>query len=236
MEKWTRKKKIQLVLGISAAILISLIYLHLYRRYGIFKNPSQIKSFILNYGHYGFLVYILLQVIQIVFFFIPGEIFQIAGGYIYGYFMGGILSLIGIIIGSSIAYWIAHKFGKPFVHRILSRNNIWILEKLDKIGSKKNQKKNVNAIVFLLYLIPGVPKDILAYISGISEITFKDFTLYSVAGRIPALFVSVYFGEKFSKDNITLLIIIAVIMSVLFLIGIIYGKKIIHALSENSNE
>lgn len=236
MEKWSKKKKIKTFIYILCAIAFVLIYIHLYRKYGILKNPSEIRDFVLQYGPYGFLVYILLQIIQIVVFFIPGEIFQIAGGYIYGSLWGGVLSLIGIVIGSAISYWIAHRFGKPFVHKILSRNNFWILDKLDKLGSSKKQKKKINAVVFLLYLIPGVPKDILGYICGISEIRFRDFIIYSLVGRMPALFVSVYFGEKFSKDNVLLLIIIAVVMSVLFLIGVVYGKKIIHSLSKDNEE
>lgn len=232
MEKWSKKKKIKTIFYILIAVVLSIIFLHLYRKYGILKNPKEIRDFVLQYGSYGFLVYILLQVIQIVVFFIPGEVFQIAGGYIYGSLGGGILSLIGIAIGSSITFWIAHKFGKPFVHRILSKNNFWILEKLDKLGSSKKQKKKINAVVFLLYLIPGVPKDILGYVCGISEISFRDFFIYSLVGRIPALFISVYFGEKFSKDNIPLLITIAVVMSILFLIGVVFGKKIIHSMSK----
>lgn len=232
MEKWSKKKKIKTIIYILCAVAFVLIYIRLYRKYGIFKNPSEIRDFVLQYGPYGFLVYILLQIIQIVVFFIPGEIFQIAGGYIYGSLWGGVLSLLGTAIGSTITYWIAHRFGKPFVHKILSRNNFWILEKLDKLGSSKKQKKKINAVVFLLYLIPGVPKDILGYVCGISEISFRDFIIYSIVGRIPALFVSVYFGEKFSKDNIPLLIIIAVVMSILFLIGVVYGKKIIHSMSD----
>ncbi len=236
MEKNKRKKLYKTILYILLAFMAVGLYAYLYRKYGVFKTPEEVRSFVLKYGPYGSLVYILLQTIQIVVFFLPGEIFQIAGGYIFGTFLGGVLSLLGILIGSTIAYWLAHIFGRAFVHKILSKKDLWMLEKLEALGSKAEDRKRLNAVVLFLYLIPGVPKDILAYICGISEITFKNFILYSVVGRMPALFISLYFGEKFSLDNLTLLIIIAVIMSILFVVGIIYGRKIIHALSKEEKK
>ena len=60
-----------------------------------------------------------MQVLQVVVFFIPGEFIQIAGGYIFGTFLGGIISLMGITLGSIIVYFISNKYGKPFVEKLI---------------------------------------------------------------------------------------------------------------------
>ncbi|WP_426349783.1 TVP38/TMEM64 family protein [Alloiococcus sp. CFN-8] len=222
-----RGKKAKYILYIFLGILAVAGYLYIYKNYGIFKTPDEVRNFVLGYGHYSSLVYLALQIMQIIIFFIPGEIIQIAGGYIFGTLLGGALSILGIIIGSSLTYIIAHSLGRKFVHKILSKNNIWILEKLEALGEEEKDIKRLKGVVFFLYLIPGIPKDILGYICGISQITFKSFVLYSTLGRLPALIISLYFGEKLDLDNLPMLIVIAVVMSVLFIIGVFYGRRII---------
>ncbi len=227
-----RGKKVKYILYIFLGFLAIAAYLYIYKKYGIFKTPEEVRTFVLGYGHFSSLVYLALQVMQIIVFFIPGEIFQVAGGYIFGTLMGGVLSILGIIIGSSLTYLIAHGLGRKFVHKILSKNNIWILEKLEALGEEEKDRKKLKGVVFFLYLIPGIPKDILGYICGISQITFKSFVLYSTLGRFPALIVSLYFGEKLGIDNLPVLIIIALVMSILFVIGIFYGRRIIQDITQ----
>ena len=79
----------------------------------------------------------------------------------------------------------------------------------------------------LLYLIPGIPKDVLGYICGISDISFKDFIVYSTIGRIPGIFISAYFGSRMYSGHKGALIAIAVIMSILFIVGVFKGEKIV---------
>ena len=225
-------KKTKYILYIFIGILAIAAYFYIYRNYGIFKNPEEVRNFVLSYGHYSSLVYVALQVIQIVLFFIPGEIIQIAGGYIFGTFIGAALSVTGIIIGSSLTYLISHSLGRKFVHKILSKNNIWILEKLEALGEEEKDRKKLKGAVLFLYLIPGIPKDILGYVCGISQINFRSFVIYSTLGRLPALIISLYFGEKLNLDNLPVLIVIAVIMTLLFLIGIFYGRRIIHDITK----
>lgn len=208
------------------------VYLYIYNNYGIFKTPEEVRTFVLGYGHYSSLVYLALQIMQIIIFFIPGEIFQVAGGYIFGTLLGGALSILGIIIGSSLTYLLAHSLGRVFVHKILSKNNIWILEKLEALGEEEKDRKRLKGVVFFLYLIPGIPKDILGYICGISQITFKSFVLYSTLGRLPALIISLYFGEKLHLDNLPVLIAIGLIMTILFIIGVFYGRRIIQDITK----
>ncbi|MPM96479.1 hypothetical protein SDC9_143642 [bioreactor metagenome] len=102
-------------------------------------------------------------------------------------------------------------------------------KKVLKLGS-------VNYIVFLLYLVPGIPKDALAYICGISDISLKNFIIYSTLGRFPGIFLSAYFGAKIGTDNKLILIGIAVVATVLFILGVIKGEKIIKNMIKNEEK
>ena len=130
------------------------------------------------------------------------------------------ISFIGITIGSIVVYGISYIFGKPLVKKIVSKKDFKYFDKILNLG-------NINLIVFLLYLIPGIPKDILGYICGISRISAKNFIIYSSLGRIPGIMVSAYFGAKISSQNYALLISIAVIMILVFILGVFKGEKIV---------
>lgn len=211
---------------VLVAILLFFIYIgyEYYFKYAyMVKNPDILKTVILSYGDFSILVFILMQVLQVVVFFIPGEVIQIAGGYIYGAFLGGIISLVGITLGSTIVYFIANSYGKPFVEKLILKKKVKLFKKVLRAGSKKT-------VVFMFYLIPGIPKDALAYICGVSNISFKDFFIYSTLGRIPGIFISSFFGEKIYTKDITGLIVIAISMSALFILGILKGEAIIKAI------
>ena len=211
---------------VLSAVLLFFLYIgyEYYFKYSyMLKNPNILKSVILSYGNFSILVFILMQVLQVVAFFIPGEFIQIAGGYIFGTFLGGLMSLMGITLGSAMVYFISNKYGKPFVDKLISQKEVKLFKKILKAGSKK-------IVVFMFYLIPGIPKDALAYICGVSDISFNDFFIYSTLGRIPGIFISSYFGQRIYARDVTSLIAIGVTMTILFIVGIFKGDTIIKAI------
>lgn len=220
VEKNFKNYKPYVILSIIFSIFIILTCTY-YREYiYLFTQPAKLKNVITYYGKYGILVFIGIQVLQVVVFFIPGEIIQIAGGYIYGSFLGSIVSIIGIIIGNIIAYSVSRCCGKPFVNKIISSKNLIFFQKILDLGS-------INSIVFILYLIPGIPKDILAYVCGISDIKFKNFLICSLLGRLPAVVLSAYFGAKIYSGNKIIIISIILITTFLFVLGAFRGEKML---------
>ena len=220
MIRVVRKYKSYIVLSILCAFLVLVGYEYYSKYFYIFRNPERIKNFVMSYGGGALVVFILLQILQVVAFFIPGELVQIAGGYIYGTLLGGVVSLLGITLGSALAYTVANVYGKPFVKKIVSEKNFKFIERILDLGSKR-------FVVFLIYVIPGIPKDVVAYICGISNITFKEFIIYSTLGRIPCIFLSAFFGAQLIEGNKLILIIIAIVVTLIFAVGLFKGERII---------
>lgn len=185
----------------------------------ILGNPEQIKSYIENKGAFGMLIFIAFQIIQIVIAIIPGEPIQLAGGYIYGTLYGFLLSTIGIMIGSVIAFYISRKLGYPIVSLLVKKEKL--LEYKKKIESKKG-----NAILFILCLIPGVPKDALVYAVGLTPFVFKRFFLIYFIARTPAMLLASYMGAKFGQLNVEQTIIFGGIILFAALIAYFFRKKI----------
>jgi len=226
----TNNKKIERILKksyfVTAAILVLLAvaaYIYFTRYFDTFHDPKKIKIAIMAYGDYSMVAFLVMQAMQVIVFFIPGEVVQIAGGYIFGTFYGSIYSLAGIMAGSVLAYGTSRLFGKPLIKKIISEKHLDFFERALSLGS-------INYVVFLLYLIPGIPKDVLAYICGISDIKFVNFMLCSILGRIPAIVVSAYFGAGLGKGQGIVLTFIAVFMVILFIIGVFKGEKLIKKL------
>ncbi|SHH98396.1 TVP38/TMEM64 family protein [Clostridium grantii] len=223
MREYLLKYKAYIVILLIIILFLIAGYEYYEKYFYVLKDPERIKEYVMSFGKFGYLVFLMMQIIQVIAFFIPGEIIQIASGYIYGTFLGTITSVVGITIGSIIVYGIAYRFGRPFVEKIVSERDLKLFHRILEIGSMKY-------IIFLVYLIPGLPKDVLAYFCGISDLKFKDFAIYSTLGRIPGIAISSYFGANLISGNNVTLIIIAITMSIIFILGVIKGERIIKSI------
>ena len=132
-------------------------------------------SFIDSLGPAGFMGFILLQMLQVVAAPIPGEVTGFIGGYLYGPVLGIFLSTVGLTMGSLVAFSLSRIFGRPFVDKFVKK------ETMDKYDYLLHHKGVF--LVFLLFLIPGTPKDLLCYILGLGHLNTKEFFLISTVGR-----------------------------------------------------
>ncbi|PKM90782.1 MAG: TVP38/TMEM64 family protein [Firmicutes bacterium HGW-Firmicutes-12] len=199
MKKKLMNSKKNVLKGIGLILAVALVFAVLMcmlrdTSMNLIRDPEYIKSYIENKGVYGMLIFIGLQILQIVVAFIPGEPIQLAGGYIYGTFYGFLLSTAGIMIGSVIAFLISRKFGFPIVSLLVKREKL--LEYKEKIESQKGM-----TIIFFLCLIPGVPKDVLVYAVGLTPLKYSSFFLIYFIARIPAMLLASYMGAQLGHYN-----------------------------------
>lgn len=165
------------------------------------------------------LIYIGLQILQIVISVIPGQVFQFAAGYLYGFFLGLLYSMIGATLGTIISYFMARLLGKNAVHVLFGE------ERMEKYVAKLNSRGAFN-IVFLIYLIPGLPKDMVSYAAGISDMKLKTFLPVSLIGRFPGMAGSLLIGSLYYRGNYTAMTIIIVISVIAFILCLIKRKAI----------
>jgi len=138
-------------------------------------DRKRIKSFLDSLGPVSFLGFIFLQILQVVAAPIPGEVTGFIGGYIYGPALGILLSTIGLTIGSLAAFMLSRMFGRPFVEKFVKKETV---AKYDYLLHHKGA-----FLVFLLFLIPGTPKDFLCYILGLGHLSTREFFVISTVGR-----------------------------------------------------
>lgn len=236
MEKDTRdklRKKIKITGTILkfALLLIIIIGIPLYIyfcHYELIEQMSSLKSVkgILNeYKGYSIIVYLLAQIIQIVICIIPGQWLQFAAGYTFGFWQGLLLSLIGAAIGSVISYYLAKLLGQGILYLVFEK------EQLESFIEKLNSKKAIVA-TFVIYLIPGLPKDACSYAAGISNMKLKAFLIVSMIGRLPGMVGSLIIGKQVELGSYTIAIIIGVSAVILCILGAIFRNRITDMLNK----
>ena len=219
------KKKVaiailKLIFLIFIVVLIPL-YLYFYQQDFLmrFRDFNDIVSFLERYKLQSIPIYIILQIAQIVLSVLPGQFFQLAAGYLYTFWPALLFSCIGAFLGTTITFWLAKVLGSDFVHIFFEK------DKTEDYVKRLNSKK-AYTIVFLLYAIPGIPKDIVSYAAGLSEMKYKPFIILSTIGRLPGMMGSIIIGSMWHKEEYVGMIILAIIAVVAFCTCIIYRKKL----------
>ncbi len=141
-----------------------------------FMDRERLMAWIHSLGAWGFAGFILLQVVQVVAAPIPGEATGVLGGYLYGPVVGVVLSTVGLTLGSFLAFSLSRFFGRPLTDKFVDAKT---MERFDYLLLHKGL-----FLVFLLFLIPGFPKDYLCYILGLGHLTTLEFLAIATTGRL----------------------------------------------------
>jgi uncharacterized membrane protein YdjX (TVP38/TMEM64 family) len=185
----------------------------------LFTSAERLREWVASTGALAPLVFVAVQTLQVVVFVIPGEVPVFAGGYLFGPWMGTVLSLGGIMIGSAIDFYLARFAGVPFVKALFPGDRV------DRIG-RLLQSRGARIGFFLLFLIPGIPKDILCYVAGLSPMRFPFFTGVSMLGRLPGIVGSAIIGDAAAARRWPLVIGLGAAAVVLFVAGWLLRGKI----------
>ena len=195
------------------------------------KNPQHLRDYITGYGSYGFMVYILIQAVQVIIVIIPGDIVMIGAGFIYGIPIGFVLSYLGLMAGSVIVFYISRLFGYELVSRFIP------IEKIEKINGILNSTRGTVGL-FIICCIPFIPKDILMYVAGLTPINASRLFLVYGLSRIPTTLIWVSVGANaFDKDYVGLGITLAIMLALLiivFFIGKNYHKRELKRTNNNT--
>jgi uncharacterized membrane protein YdjX (TVP38/TMEM64 family) len=168
------------------------------------SNKDHLVALLHQGGPTGALLCIAVQFLQVVIAVIPGEVTSFAAGYVFGSWRGFLYSAIGITLGSAFNFWFARVVGRPTLERLIGRDR---LAKIDRaLASAKSR-----SAMFLLFLLPGLPKDILCYAAGLSRMYILEFVVLSGLARSPALLASVLIGAGVSRGDYRSVLAIALL-------------------------
>ena len=178
-----------------------------------------LKKTLRQWGVLAPVIFIALQALQVIIAPIPGEITGILGGYLFGEWLGLVYSTVGLTVGSVAAFGVGRWLGTHYVRSLVSQAT-W-----DKMGFIVEAEGAI--LCFIIYLIPGLPKDMVCYLFGMSPMPLWVFALVSTLGRIPGTWVLSAQGAHTAAGNYLYVMLLTAIVVAVALPLYYYRNRII---------
>lgn len=223
--KQERRQQIGVIVTTSLFILAFVVC---YIKFGsellaFISDADRFKAWLESYGHLGKIVFVAVRALQTVVKIIPAEPLEIGSGYAFGVWGGLLYCMLGTEIGSFIIVAITKLFGMKAVNLFVSE------EKINSLGFLQNKEK-LSISLFIIYLIPGTPKDVITYLIGVTDYNIWKFLLLTGVARIPSIITSTICGSLLGERNYWLSAGVFIGTAVIGLIGVklytVFEKKI----------
>lgn len=184
------------------------------------EGRAVIDEKVRSFGVFAPLAFIGVEILQIILAVIPGAPVEVMSGVLFGPLWGVVWCFAGIFIGTAIVFTLVRKLGRPFVLKMFPK------EKLQRFSLLNNEKK-LALTVFILFAIPGTPKDFLTYIAGLTKISPLKFFIIASVARTPSMACSVFMGANLGQGRFTVSIILLAVIILLSVIGYFVKNKFI---------
>jgi len=196
MKVFTSKRNRRIAVLAAAGLVVALAGAYLLvRAYAPFLfDAEEMRAWVGQFGAFAPLVFILAQVAQVIVAPIPGQVTAIVGGYLFGPVAGTAYSMVGVTVGSAIAFLIAQRYGRPVVERMIEGD---LLDRFDGFVETLGVPG-----LFLFVVIPGLPDDVICFLAGLAHFRLLVFVGVMFVGRLPAYVVTNFAGDGLATGNV----------------------------------
>jgi uncharacterized membrane protein YdjX (TVP38/TMEM64 family) len=192
----------------------------------LYVDKKFLKTILKQWGILAPVLFMLLQALQVIISPIPGDATGFLGGYLFGEWLGLLYSTIGLTVGSVAAFWMGRWLGARYVRTLVSA------ETWRRLGFIVEAEGAI--LCFVIYLIPGLPKDIICYLFGLSPMPLWLFALLSGLGRVPGTWVLSTQGAHVETGHYLELAVITAVFVAVALPLYYYRNRIVSWLQRRS--
>lgn len=212
--------------GLSAvSLLLTAWGIWLMREY--LSDPELVRDMIGEHYVIGALALILICAVQVMVALIPGEIVEIAAGYVFGVWGGALLCLAGIVLGSCLTILLVRRFGAGLVYAFYPK------EKINSLPILNDPPKR-NLLTFILFVIPGTPKDLFTYAIGLTDMRVSLYILLTTAARFPSVILSTISGNAVGDQRYGKALIFIIVTAAVSGIGLLIYRSFSKRRNEKS--
>lgn len=228
-----KRSKASVFLSIVSAVFLILTVLGIWFMREYLQDPALVREKIGEHYLLGAVAMVLISAVQVIVALIPGEFVEIAAGYVFGSWIGSLLCLAGIVLGSCTTILLVRRFGSKLVYAFYPK------EKIDALPIINDPPKR-NLLTFLLFVIPGTPKDLFTYAIGLTDMSIPLYIALTTAARFPSVILSTLSGsavgdEKYGKA-VVFVIITAAVSGIGILVYQIFSKRHAQRQTEKTNK
>ena len=181
-------------------------------------DPQKFRDWVDTHGIWGRIAFVGMMALQVIIAFIPGEPLEIAAGYAFGDWEGTFLCLLGTLVGGLLVFLFVRTYGRRAVEVFFTPKQI------DSVRFM-HAGRELNFLVFLLFFIPGTPKDVMTYCVGLTKMPLGTWLLISSTARIPSIITSTIGGDALGLQNYQFALIAFGVAAVLALVGVLIYRK-----------
>ena len=214
------KKKIYLFAIIVALIFIGAVgYLVGKPMVEFVREPERFRAWVDSSGFVSRVIFVGMVVFQLIIALIPGEPLEMGAGYAFGAVEGTILCIIGCVIGSALVFLFVRRFGVKLVEVFFPREKIRSLRFLQ-------DSRRLNLLTFIVFFIPGTPKDLLSYFIGLTDMKLGTWLFITAVARIPSIVTSTVTGDALGLKDYQFALIAFGVTLALSLAGILVYRRL----------
>ena len=214
------KKKIYLFAIIVALIFIAAVgYLVGKPMIEFVREPERFRAWVDSSGFVSRVIFVGMVIFQLIIALIPGEPLEMGAGYAFGAWEGTILCIIGCVIGSALVFLFVRRFGVKLVEVFFPREKIRSLRFLQ-------DSRRLNLLTFIVFFIPGTPKDLLSYFIGLTDMKLGTWLLITAVARIPSIVTSTVTGDALGLKDYQFALIAFGVTLALSLAGILVYRRL----------
>lgn len=218
-QKFTMKKYRYLILILSTLIMTGLTLALSKPLIHFIEDPTSLALWMKEVGIWGPIIFMLFNIVQVLLAIIPGGPFEVAAGALFGPWTGAFICDIAMSIGGIITFFLVRKFGMYFIELFTTK------EKIESVQFLHSNEKSTT-LLFLFFLFPGTPKDLMCYVVGLTDIRWTSWFFINLVGRFPAILLSSLSGSALSKQKYGIFILAFSIIIVLYFLGTFLYKTL----------
>lgn len=217
-DNYSRKRKLFTVISLIVVLSIVVWFTVFVGKWLSDFSREGFRDYINSFGIWGWLVLLGLQILQVFVALIPGELLESAAGYAFGPFIGTAICYIGVAIGSALIFFLTRRFGIKLVEIFMPR------EKINDLRFINTEEKR-NNLIFLVFFIPGTPKDLITYFVGLTDIRLSAFLCISLVARIPSVISSTFGGYLIGEEKYIGALVLYGVTGILSISGLFLYNK-----------
>lgn len=217
----THKKLLTIIVMVSIPLIILAVNLAFIGT-SLLKPESldSLKNFFESLGYFGWFAMLFYQIARVILPILPAEPFELLAGAMYGTLFGTLTCMLGVFIGSVIVFGLTRKYGMKLLEKIFKP------EKIEKYMYLRDWP-SLDKITFLIYFLPGAPKDVFTYVIGLTNLSWGKFLFFSTVGRIPSIVTSTITADMVMQGRAMWGIIIYLIVAVISVGGMLFHNKVL---------
>ena len=215
-QKHGKSTKKKIIAALTLAIMIALIALLAVKvcvpMVRMAEEPEQFREYMAQRGLKGIVLFVFVTAMQVIAAVIPGGPLEVAAGYCFGPVRGALIADIGMTLGSMAVFLLVRRFGMDFIEIFVPREKVESLKFLKTNGQSR-------MVIFLLFLIPGAPKDVIAYGIGLTDLSLAAWLFITAVGRFPSILLSAMSGDALMDQSYGRFIAVIAVIAVTALAG-----------------